>query len=240
MDDQFLRVSMMLGEETLADFAKKKIILFGVGGVGSWCLESLVRTGFQQFTIVDFDDISVSNINRQLPATTKTVGQKKTEVLATRMLEINPDVQIIVRNEVFDVDNSDSFHLTDYDVIIDCIDTVQCKTHLIREATKTNAFFISSMGAALKIDPLQVHVDNFWNVHNDLFARRLRKNIRKGDLPEKPFLCVYSTEQSSYESILMEVDGKKKRVNGSLSHVTAIFGFTIAGEVCKHFVNRHI
>ncbi len=235
MEDQFLRVEMMLGKQALERFASVKIIQFGVGGVGSWCLESLVRTGFSHITIVDFDEVVASNINRQLPATTKTVGMKKADALAERMREINPDVEIIVRNEMYSEENAYTFPLAEYDAIIDCIDSVQCKMHLIREATKTEAFFISSMGAALKIDPLQIRVDDFWNVHNDLFARRLRKNLRKGELPAKSFPCVYSTEQAAYESQLMLVDGKNKRVNGSLAHVTAIFGFTIAGEVCKHF-----
>ena len=237
MSERFQRIELMLGKETLERFGRVKIIQFGVGGVGSWCLESLVRSGFQHITIVDFDDIVESNINRQLPATTKTIGQKKAEVLAQRMREINPDVEITVRSEMYSPDNAHTFPLAEYDVIIDCIDTMQCKMHLIREATKTDAFFISSMGAALKMDVQQIRVDEFWDVQYDLFARSLRKNMRKGELPSKPFPCVYSCEQIKRESVLMEVDGVKKRVNGSLAHVTAAFGFIIAGEVCKHFVN---
>ena len=236
MSERFQRLELLLGKEVIERFAQVKVIQFGVGGVGSWCLESLVRTGFQHITIVDFDDIVESNINRQLPATTKTIGQKKADVLAQRMREINPDVQIIVRNEMYSPDNANTFPLAEYDVIIDCIDTMQCKMHLIRQATKTDAFFISSMGAALKTDVQQIRVDEFWDVQYDLFARSLRKSIRKGELPSKSFPCVYSTEQSEHESVLLEIDGVKKRVNGSLAHVTAAFGFTIAGEVCKHFV----
>lgn len=217
-------------------FSKLRVIIFGLGGVGSWCIESLVRTGFQHITLVDYDTITPSNCNRQLPATSKTVGRLKTEVLKERFEEINPDVEITIRSEAYSPTNADTFPLDNYDVIIDCIDSMQCKMHLIRQATKTDAFFISSMGAALKIDPLQIRVDEFWNVQYDLFARRIRKNIRKGELPSKPFLCVYSTEQTLEGSEVQEINGESKRVNGSTAHITAMFGFTLAGEIVKHFM----
>ena len=236
MSDIFHRTELMLGKEAVAKFSNLKVIIFGLGGVGSWCIECLVRTGFTNITLVDYDTISITNINRQLPATTKTVGQLKTDVLKERFLEINPEAQIFIRSEAYSPDNCESFHLDEFDVIIDCIDSMNCKMHLIREATKTDAFFISSMGAALKIDPLQIRVDEFWDVHYDLFARRLRKNIRKGELPHKPFPCVYSLEQTMEGSEVQEVNGEKKRINGSTAHVTAMFGITIAGEIVKHFL----
>ncbi len=236
MSEIFHRTELMLGEDAVKHFSELKIIIFGLGGVGSWCVESLVRTGFANITLVDYDTISTTNINRQLPATTKTVGRLKTEVLRERFLEINPDAKISIRSEAYSPDNAESFHLADYDVIIDCIDSMNSKMHLIREATKTDAFFISSMGAALKIDPLQIRVDEFWDVHYDLFARRLRKNIRKGELPSKPFPCVYSLEQTMEGSEVHVINGESKRINGSTAHVTAMFGITIAGEIVKHFL----
>lgn len=238
MPKLFHRVNLLLGEETVQKFGSLRVIIFGLGGVGSWCAEGLVRNGFKKLTLVDYDTITETNCNRQLPATSKTIGRYKTDVLKERFEEINPDVEICVRSEVYSPANSELFHLSDYDVIVDCIDSMQCKMHLIREATKTDAFFISSMGAALKIDPLQIRVDEFWNVQYDLFARRIRKNIRKGELPSKPFLCVYSTEQTLIGSEIQEVDGERKRINGSAAHVTAMFGFTIAGEVVKHFYSQ--
>ena len=235
MSGIFHRTELMLGEDVVKRFSELRIIVFGLGGVGSWCVESLVRTGFEHFTLVDYDTISETNINRQLPATTKTVGKLKTEVLRERFLEINPNVQIEIRSEAYQPDNSDSFNLADYDVIIDCIDSMNSKMDLIRKATKTTAFFISSMGAALKIDPLQIRVDGFWDVRYDLFARRIRKNIRKGELPSRPFPCVYSLEPPMEGSEVQIIDGESKRINGSTAHVTAVFGFTIAGEIIKHF-----
>lgn len=234
MKPLFHRTALMLGNETVDRFGEMKVIVFGLGGVGSWCCEGLVRSGFEKITLVDYDTVGETNCNRQLPATSKTIGRLKTEVLRERFEEINPDVKIEIRSEAYSPLNSDSFRLSEYDVIIDCIDSMQCKMHLIREATKTSAFFISSMGAALKVDPLKIRVDEFWNVQYDLFARRIRKNIRKGELPSKPFLCVYSEEQTLQGSEIQEIQGERKRINGSTAHVTAIFGFTIAGEVIKY------
>ncbi|MBO7124827.1 MAG: ThiF family adenylyltransferase, partial [Bacteroidales bacterium] len=170
----------MLGKETVTRFSQYKVIIFGIGGVGSWCAESLVRTGICNITLVDYDTVSETNINRQLPATTKNIGRLKTEVLQERFRDINPDALITIRSEVYSPETADTFNLQDYDVIVDCIDSTSSKMHLIRQATKTDAFFISSMGAALKIDPLQIRVDEFWDVQYDVFARRLRKNIPKG------------------------------------------------------------
>ena len=150
MSELFHRVNLLLGEETVQKFGSLRVIIFGLGGVGSWCAEGLVRNGFKKLTLVDYDTITETNCNRQLPATSKTIGRYKTDVLKERFEEINPDVEICIRSEVYSPANSESFHLSDYDVIIDCIDSMQCKMHLIREATKTDAFFISSMGAALK------------------------------------------------------------------------------------------
>jgi len=232
----FHRAELMLGHETIERFSNLRVIIFGLGGVGSWCVESLVRTGFRYITLVDYDTVTASNCNRQLPATSKTIGKLKTEVLKERFEEINPDVQISIRSEAYSLTNAETFQLSEYDVIIDCIDSMQCKMDLIRRATKTDAFFISSMGAALKVDPLQIRVDEFWNVQYDLFARRIRKNIRKGELPSKPFPCVYSTEQTLEGSEVQEINGESKRINGSTAHITAMFGFTIAGEIVKHFM----
>ena len=147
MSELFHRVNLLLGEETVQKFGSLRVIIFGLGGVGSWCAEGLVRNGFKKLTLVDYDTITETNCNRQLPATSKTIGRYKTDVLKERFEEINPDVEICVRSEVYSPANSELFHLSDYDVIVDCIDSMQCKMHLIREATKTDAFFISSIVA---------------------------------------------------------------------------------------------
>ncbi|MDR2962147.1 MAG: tRNA threonylcarbamoyladenosine dehydratase [Bacteroidales bacterium] len=231
--EQFQRSEMVLGSAAMERMRTMRVIIFGIGGVGSWCAESLVRSGFYNLTLVDYDEVCASNINRQAPALHSTLGMKKTTALAARLRDINPDAEIMERCETFTPENSDSFELNTYDVIIDAIDSVHNKIHLIREACKTDAFFMSSMGAARKMEASMVAVAPFWKVKNCLFARRLRKLMRKTGVPQRDFLCVYSMEQNDEAHELQIVDNAQKRVNGSLMHITAIFGLYIAGEVLK-------
>lgn len=243
----FQRSELLFGSEKMALLSTKRVIIFGIGGVGSWCAESLVRTGIRQLTIVDFDDICVSNINRQLHATTQTIGLAKVEVLKNRLLEINPTAEILALQKIYTADTHDSFDLDAYDFIIDAIDSLDSKVHLIRMATHTNATFFSSMGAALKLDSTRIKIAEFWKVHTCPLAAAIRQRIKKGDLPAKKFLCVYSDELlenkgiSSVEAIHsaeVEETHLKKRVNGTVSHITAIFGFTLAGLVIQSIVGE--
>lgn len=253
----FQRSALLLGNEVMERISARRVIIFGIGGVGSWCAESLVRTGFRHVTIVDSDRICVTNINRQLHATVSTVGHVKTEVLKNRLLDINPHAEINAIQRIYNQDNHDFFHLEDYDYIIDAIDSISSKIHLIRMATKTQATLFSSMGASLKIDPGRIRVDEFWKVNGCPLGSVVRKRIRKGELPAKPFLCVYSDEvlenkgtvtscetdiNLSQQSETVHGDpelanhewsSKKAVINGTTAHVTAIFGFTLAGLVVK-------
>lgn len=255
----FQRTSLLLGEERMERLSQLKVIVFGIGGVGSWCAESLVRSGIHQLTIVDSDRVCVTNINRQLHATTQTVGQVKTDVLRARLLDINPRAQITALQKIYSAENSDSFNLAEYDVIVDAIDSLGNKIHLIREATKTDAYFVSSMGASLKVDPTRVKVGEFWDVKGCPLASAIRKRIKHGELPSKRFMCVYSDEvlQNAGSGSACGTDkclcpktlkgpgdpdlvnhewcSKKAVINGTMAHITAIFGFTLAGLVMKHF-----
>jgi len=235
--DIFNRARLLLGNEGMERIASKRVLLFGVGGVGSWCAESLVRTGIMHLTLVDADCVNITNVNRQLMATTQTVGRVKVEALRERLLEINPDAEITPIQKLFTAENAAEFQLDSYDYIIDCIDSLKDKTALIELATHTGAKFFSSMGAALKIDPTRIRVAEFWDVHGDPLARAIRKKFRKeGRETGKPFLCVFSEE-------LLENRGepqdpaneivRKACVNGSLAHITAIFGHTLAGLVLQ-------
>lgn len=235
--DIFNRARLLLGKEGMDCIASKRVLLFGVGGVGSWCAESLVRTGILHLTLVDADCVNITNVNRQLMATTQTVGRVKVEALRERLLEINPDAEITPIQKLFTAENAAEFQLDSYDYIIDCIDSLKDKTALIELATHTGAKFFSSMGAALKIDPTRIRVAEFWDVHGDPLARAIRKKFRKeGRETGKPFLCVFSEE-------LLENRGepqdpaneivRKACVNGSLAHITAIFGHTLAGLVLQ-------
>ncbi|MDR1762190.1 MAG: ThiF family adenylyltransferase [Bacteroidales bacterium] len=235
--EQFQRSEMILSSAAMECMQSMRIIIFGIGGVGSWCAEALVRSGFYHLTLVDYDTVCASNINRQAPALHSTLGMAKTTALKQRLLDINPNAEITEHYEMFTPENSATFQLHQYDVIVDAIDSVHNKIHLIREACKTDAFFISSMGAARKIEASMVAVTSFWNVKNCLFARRLRKHMRKGEMPQRDFLCVYSMEQTDEGHELQTVDNAQKRVNGSLMHITATFGLHIAGEIIKNTMN---
>ena len=223
----FQRSELLLGAEAMDRIAEKRVIVFGVGGVGSWCAESLVRSGIRHLTIVDSDSVCASNINRQLMATTETIGRVKVDVLRNRLLTINPAAEITAIHEFFTAETAESFHLDTYDYIIDAIDSLKDKTLLILMACQTEAQFFSSMGAALKLDPTRIKVDEFWKIQGDPLARVLRKRFkREGQYPARKFQCVYSDE-------LIEPQGEGK---GSLVHITAIFGFMLAGLVIQDIV----
>lgn len=240
------RSELLLGSEVMARLTTARVLIFGVGGVGSWCAESLVRSGIQHLTIVDGDDISATNINRQLMATTLTVGRVKVDVLRERLIEINPSLEINAIHNVFTKENVDEFHVGDYDYVIDCIDSLKDKIALIlhvtaiakaaEEAGRKGPVFFSSMGAALRIDATKVRVAEFWKVRNDTLGAILRKRMRQNKtMPSKKFLCVYSEELPlPNKGMTDETCSYKAQINGSLSHITGIFGFTLAGLVMQH------
>lgn len=243
MADIFNRARLLLGDEGMELISSKHVLLFGVGGVGSWCAESLVRSGIMHLTLVDADCVNSTNVNRQLMATTLTVGQPKVEALKDRLLEINPNAHITPVQALFSADNATDFHLESYDYIIDCIDSLKDKTALIELASHSPAKLFSSMGAALKIDPTRIRVAEFWDVHGDPLARAIRKKFRKeGRETGKPVLCVYSEEllenQGEPEEPSADDLIKKACVNGSLAHITAIFGHTLAGLVLQDIVSH--
>ena len=205
-DELFSRSELLMGREAMQRLDAKKVILFGVGGVGSWCAEGLIRSGVMHLTMVDPDRVAVSNINRQLPATTQTVGQLKVEVLKRRLEEINPLATIIAIPELYSGETSESFHLERYDYIVDAIDSLTHKHHLLVAASKTGATIFSSMGAALKMDPLNIRVAEFWEVKGCKLAQALRTRMRKsGEKPLKPILCVYSEERLPNKGEKIEV-----------------------------------
>jgi len=259
----FRRTELLLGNELMERLGSKRVILFGVGGVGSWCAESLVRSGIRQLTIVDFDRVCVTNINRQLMATTKTVGQVKVDILRERLLTINPAADITALQQVFTAETANSFDLASYDYIIDAIDSLKDKMLLIQMACQTKARFFSSMGAALKADPTRIQVAEFWKVQGDPLARALRKQFKQAKcFPKRKFLCVFSNEllqnkgqnatctaeqslsskakTDPGDSILssQELHPQKTHVNGTVAHITAMFGFMLAGLVVKDTISR--
>ena len=237
----FSRTTLLIGTEATKQMAGVRVILFGIGGVGSWCAESLIRSGIRYLTIVDPDTVHITNINRQLPATTHTIGQAKVDVLQSRLLSINPDAQITAIQSVYNAETADSFALSSYHYIIDAIDSLDDKAHLIGAATQTQATLYASMGAARKINPSRIQVAEFWDVYGCPLAAALRRKLKKGTLPAKKFLCVFSDEilknkenqDVSRATEAVCADSRKPHINGTLVHITAIFGFTLAGLVIQ-------
>lgn len=243
----FNRSRLLLGDENMNRLAAAKVIVFGVGGVGSWCVESLVRSGICNITIVDCDKVSVTNINRQLMANTDTVGKVKVDALKEYLLKINPEANIDTRQEFYSADTADEFDLDSYDYVIDAIDSLKDKMLLIKRATASRARFFSSMGAALKLDPTRVQVAEFWKVVGCPLARALRQRFKKEKrYPRKKFLCVFSDEllQNKQgegcidEAGMADTRIRKAQTNGSLQHITAMFGLTLAGLVLKDLTSR--
>jgi len=254
----FRRSQLLLGDDAMSNIAQKRVIIFGVGGVGSWCAESLVRSGIKHLTIVDSDRVCITNINRQLMATSKTVGQVKVDALKERLLSINPAADITALQQIFTADTAYTFQLDSYDYIIDAIDSLKDKTLLILMACKTQAKFYSSMGAALKLDPTRIKIAEFWKVQGDPLARALRKRFKRdGQYPKRKFQCVYSDELLENKGhnatcgtehcmcpkaksgpgdphlLNHEWCSSKAQINGTLAHITAIFGFMLAGLVVQ-------
>lgn len=235
--DLFKRAELLMGEDVMEALASKRVIVFGVGGVGSWCVECLVRSGIRHITIVDCDCVCASNVNRQLMATSATIGRVKVEALRERLLEINPDCEVNALQKMYTDETAAEFHLDEYDYIIDAIDSLKDKISLIMRACETNAVFFSSMGAALKMDSMQIRVTEFWKVRGCPLGSALRKRMKRAGLkPAHKFQCVYSEElldnrgsDTGNDPCLIQ----KAQTNGSMAHITAIFGFTIAGLVLK-------
>jgi tRNA A37 threonylcarbamoyladenosine dehydratase len=242
--DIFCRAELLLGTEAMERLYTQHVIVFGVGGVGSWCAEALVRSGIRQLTIVDSDCVCTSNINRQLMASTETVGLPKVEVLRQRLLAINPQAEISALQQVFCEETAHAFALDDYDFVIDAIDSLKDKALLILKATQCRrAKLFSSMGAALKLDPTRIRVGEFWKVKGDPLARALRKKFKsQGLFPAHKFLCVFSDELLCNQGAQPAADGqgmfRKAQTNGSLVHITAIFGMILASLVVRTVVDE--
>ncbi len=234
------RTARLLGEEAVHRLGQQRVILFGVGGVGSWCAESLVRTGIRHLTIVDPDCVAPSNVNRQLMATSQTLGQVKVQVLRDRLLAINPEAEITALQQSYTAETASSFALGEYDYVIDAIDSLQDKAHLILEACRARRpRLFASMGAALKLDPTRISVAEFWKVKGCPLAAALRRRFKqRKELPSRKFKCVFSDELLENRGETSEDPGTKARINGSLSHITGIFGFTLAGLVIEDVMRK--
>ena len=258
--DLFNRTELLLGADAMERIREKRVIIFGVGGVGSWCAECLVREGIEHLTLVDSDVVCVTNCNRQLMATTKTIGEPKVEALRTRLLEINPEAEVVALQKNFSEETAEEFHIESYDYVIDAIDSLKDKISLIVKTLSNSPLKGENQmsatvplapeatveegkaGAALRIDPTKVRVSEFWKVKGDPLAAAMRSAMRRNKrFPAHKFLCVHSEEQPLPNRGKALQDGsqtfRKVQTNGSLAHITAIFGMTLAGlviqDICK-------
>jgi tRNA A37 threonylcarbamoyladenosine dehydratase len=216
----FDRSKSLLGVEAFDRLASASVAVVGVGGVGGWCAEALVRTGLGHIVIMDDDVVSPSNVNRQSPATALTVGRVKVEAMKERLLSINPECDVKALNERY----TRGFPFEGCDVVIDAIDSVDCKAELILSVASSSSHLISSMGAAFRTDPTKVTISRFEKVEGDGLAKALRGRFKRLQrFPEKKFFAVWSTEIPSRS---LAADGCK----GSCMAVTAAFGMVLASR----------
>ncbi len=241
----FDRSRRLLGDNAMERIANAKVIIFGIGGVGSWCAESLVRTGVRHLTLVDADTVSVTNINRQAPASISSVGKPKAQVMRNRLADINPDADIQVVNDLYTAATAADFDLSQYDYVIDAIDSLRDKALLIINATSTRTRLFSSMGAALKTDPTRIQVGWWTDVKGCPLAAALRRRFKRDGIgPRRRFKCVFSDElvPNLGDSIDMPHDTDavidKAQINGSLMQVTATFGLILSSLVINDLAKK--
>ncbi len=243
--EQFQRTQLLLGRNAMEKLADAHVIIFGIGGVGGYVAEALVRSGIGHFTLVDNDTVAVSNINRQIIATFDSIGRYKTEVMKERMLSINPKVQVEIRNCFYLPENADEFDFTQYDYVVDAIDTVTAKLQLVMEAKKANIPIISCMGTGNKLDPGCLMITDVYKTSICPLAKVMRRELRKRGIDRLKVL--YSTEEplmpgaaDPNESVETDRDAKtempqngRRAVPGSTSFVPSSAGLMIAAEVIK-------
>ncbi|MCI6152112.1 MAG: tRNA threonylcarbamoyladenosine dehydratase [Fusobacterium perfoetens] len=231
----FKREELLIGKENLDKLKNSHVIVFGLGGVGGFVIEGLVRGGIGELTIVDYDTVDITNINRQIIATTQTIGKLKTDLIYERAKSINPDIKINSISEKYLKENKDMFFQNKkYDYIVDAIDMVSSKLSIIEEANKLNIPIISSMGTGNKLDPLKLEIADINKTSVCPLARVIRKEVKNRGI--KRLKVLYSKEEP--KKPLNEDNSREKSVNvGSISFVPSVAGLIIAGEVIKDICN---
>jgi tRNA A37 threonylcarbamoyladenosine dehydratase/predicted adenine nucleotide alpha hydrolase (AANH) superfamily ATPase len=242
----FQRLALLTGTDALEKLKQTNVIIFGVGGVGSWCAEALVRSGIGKIGIADYDTVNASNVNRQVQATSRTIGLSKVEVLKQRLLEINPDCEVTVWAKIFSVETAAEFGIDKADYAIDAIDTFPHKLDLIEYFFNAGIKFFSSMGMACKMDPTRIKTGAIWESRGCALARLVRQRLRKRGFTGS-FTVVYSDEPPinavqtpSGQSISESEPGGKKRINGSCVTVTAPAGMALASLVLRDIAGQDL
>ncbi|HOO83626.1 MAG TPA: tRNA threonylcarbamoyladenosine dehydratase [Prolixibacteraceae bacterium] len=230
------RTELLLGTEKIAKLKNSHVLVVGLGGVGAYAAEMLCRAGIGKMTIVDGDNIEVSNINRQLPATLSNVGKMKADILAQRFVDINPEIEIEVINEYLRDERMLEILQKPYDYVVDAIDTLSPKVYLIFHSLQLGLKIVSSMGSGGKINPELVKTTDISKSYNCKLARMLRKRLGRLGV-RKGFKVVFSAEEVPDEAVLIEEGINKKSVVGTISYMPPVFGCHIAAVVINDLIN---
>ena len=246
MLNQFSRTQLLLGKDNMDRLAEAKVAIFGIGGVGGYVAEALARSGVGSFVLVDDDKVCLTNLNRQIIATRKTVGKYKAEVMRDRILEINPDAEVEVRKCFYLPENADEFDFNEYSYVVDAVDTVTAKLEIIMRAKECGVPVISSMGAGNKLDPTKFQVADIYKTSMCPLAKVMRRELKRRGV--KKLKVVYSTEKPTRPLDDMSVSCRtncicppgaahkcteRRDIPGSVAFVPSVVGLIIAGEVVK-------
>lgn len=235
MVNQFSRTELLLGKEAIKKLAASRVAVFGVGGVGGYVAEALARSGVGTIDLIDSDQVSLTNLNRQIIALHSTVGRYKTEVMKERILDINPEAVVYTHNCFFLPETKGEFDFSEYSYVVDAVDTVTAKIELVMEAQKAGTPIISSMGAGNKLDPAAFEVADIYKTSVCPLAKVMRRELKKRGV--KKLKVVYSKEipLTPMEAVEEEM-GNKRALPGSAAFVPSVAGLILAGEVIKDLV----
>ncbi len=246
--EQFARTELLIGTEGVEILSRAKVAVFGIGGVGGYAVEALARSGIGAFVLVDSDKVCLSNLNRQIIATQKTVGRYKADVMKERILDINPEAVVEVRNCFYLPENADEFDFTEYSYVVDAVDTVTAKIEIIMRAKSADIPVISCMGAGNKLDPARFEVADIYKTSMCPLAKVMRHELKKRGV--KKLKVVYSSEppvnlsgvsvaagRRSGEADTKELKTAGKRIPGSIAFVPSAAGLILAGEVVKDLIS---
>lgn len=236
MTGPFSRTELLFGNEAIQKLAGARVAIFGVGGVGGYALEALVRSGIGAVDIIDSDRVCLSNLNRQIIATRDTLDEYKVDAAAERARSINPDIVVTTYKTFFLPENSDQFDFRQYDYVIDAVDTVTAKTEIIMKADREGVPVISCMGTGNKTDPTKLKVADVYKTTVCPLARVMRKELKKRGI--KKLKVVYSTEEPLVPAFAVQADPGRRSVPGSCSFVPSAAGLIIAGEVIKSIIGK--
>ena len=233
MLNQFSRTELLLGKEAMDKLENARVAVFGIGGVGGYVCEALVRSGVGAFDLIDDDKVCLTNLNRQIIATRKTVGQYKTEVMRDRILDINPKADVRIHNCFYLPENAADFDFSEYDYVVDAVDTVTAKIELIMRAKEAGTPVISSMGAGNKLDPGRFEVADIYKTSVCPLAKVMRKELKARGV--RKLKVVYSREEAR-KPLETITEGSRRALPGSIAFVPSVAGLLLAGEVVRDLI----